>query len=84
MAEEPAAKATVVALISVMSCVVSELSKKGLIDVHDLVENIQGTAAANRQKGDVSLANDMHAISEHFLASVRDAPRDPNPPSRGA
>lgn len=84
MAEEPAAKATVVALISVISCVVSELSKKGLLDVHDLVENIQGTASAHREKGDTSLANDMHTISEHLLASVRDAPRDQRPPSPGA
>lgn len=74
MAEEPAAKTTLLALSSVLSCLVSELSKKGLIDVHDLTLNIQATAAGHRQKGNQSLANDMHALSEYLLKTVRDAP----------
>lgn len=84
MAEEPAAKATLVALISAFSCLASELSKKGLIDVYDLVQNIQATATKHRANGEQSMANDMHLISEHLLATVRDASPVQRPPQRDA
>lgn len=60
------------ATISVLSCVVSELSKKGLIDLGALVENIQGTAATHRQKGNAQMADAMHRLSEYMLTSVPD------------
>ncbi len=74
MAGEAATKATMVAMISAFSCLVSELSKKGLIDVHDVVQNIQATAGRHRELGNAPLANDMHDISEHLLKTVIDSP----------
>ena len=65
------------AIISILSCVVSELSKRGAIDIGDLTANIQGTAAGHRKKGNEKMANVMHALSEYLLMTVRDLPRKP-------
>lgn len=76
-------KAYVMALTSAFSCLTSELSKKGLIDVYDLAANIQGTAASHRAKGNPEMADHLHNISEYVLTTTRDAPPTKDPPSSG-
>lgn len=75
MPGKPALQSNVIALMGAFSCLASELSKKGVLDVHDLVLNIQSTAAAHRANGGDAVANDLHALSEHLLKTVKDAPQ---------
>jgi len=61
----------VLATISVLRTLVLELSRKGLIEVGELVGPIQETAASHRGSGDPNnLADAIDAIAEHFLTSV--------------
>lgn len=64
-----------IAMTSVLSCLVSELTKSGALDFGAFMENVQGTAAAHRASGDPkSLAGAIHRISEHLLKSVPSGP----------
>ena len=58
------------ATISVLRTLVFELSKKGVIDLNELVETIQVTAATHREAGDPNnLADAIHAITIHLQSS---------------
>lgn len=69
---EAIAKHEHLALISVVSCLTSELSKAGVLDFGKLQENIQGTAAAHRMKGETEMADAMHRLSDSLAITVRD------------
>lgn len=79
-----------VAMMSAMSCLISELNKAGVLDFQRLIENIQGTAIATRKKaaktgdaGEEMRAIHLHGISEYLLLTVRDPQSGPpgqNPP----
>lgn len=71
-----------VAIMSVMSCLISELNKAGNLDLGALIENIQGTAATHRARGSTLTADMIHRLSEYLLETVRDPvpPRDPRQP----
>lgn len=60
------------ATVSVLSCVVSELTKSGHIDLGALTENIQGTATEHRKSGDHNMADAMHALSEYLMKTVKE------------
>jgi hypothetical protein len=61
----------VLALISAFRTLVSELSKKGIIDQDEFVTLLQQTAIAHRESGDPNdLADAIHALSVHLQDSV--------------
>ncbi len=63
------------ALLSAFSCLVSELNKRGAIDVGSLIENVQATAVEHRSKGDpAEIADALHRVSEYLQESVPDRP----------
>lgn len=71
-----------VAIMSVISCLASELSKAGQLDLGALIENIQGTVVAHRNRGNKDLAQRIHLFSEYLMKTVRDAPATPPKPGQ--
>lgn len=63
-------KELTVALASTLSCLISQLSKAGVIDAAELVTAMQETAAAHRAKGNSAQADAIFSLSEYLLSSV--------------
>ena len=58
------------ALISAYRTLAVLLSKRGVLDLDELVLALQQTAASHRETGDPNnLADAIHAISEHLVTS---------------
>lgn len=58
------------ALISAYRTLAVLLSKRGVLDLDELVLALQQTAASHRDTGDPNnLADAIHAISEHLVTS---------------
>jgi hypothetical protein len=58
------------ALISAYRTLAVLLSKRGVLDLDELVLALQQTAAMHRETGDPNnLADSIHAISEHLVGS---------------
>jgi hypothetical protein len=58
------------ALISAYRTLAVLLSKRGVLDLDELVLALQQTAASHRETGDPNnLADAIHAISEHLATS---------------
>jgi hypothetical protein len=58
------------ALLSAYRTLAVLLSRRGVLDMDELVAALQQTAATHREAGDPNnLADAIHAISEHLLTS---------------
>ncbi len=66
------------AFCNTISCLVTVLEEKNLIDSAHLVEKIQHGAVAYRLKQNDELANALGQIANHLLASVPVPPKRPS------
>ncbi|HVL70364.1 MAG TPA: hypothetical protein VM434_00595 [Beijerinckiaceae bacterium] len=71
------------ALLSVIGCLVSELTKRGALSLTDLLDNIRATASAHRDMGSTITAAHTARLADYLEKTSKEPPIKPPTLPRG-